>query len=110
MGWYYNTLEMLERDYNIPRENWYGADETAVSLGLLAKEQVIGPKGQRLQYKQQNGDREMITVLETICADGSTLRPTVVFKGKNLLKKWGVDNPCKASLVPSIGITVITPY
>lgn len=97
VGWYYDTLEKLDRENDIPQENWYGADETAMALGLLGKEEVIGPAGQKMQYKVQDGDREMVTALETICADGSTLRPTVIFKGKNLLQKWGRDNPCEAS-------------
>lgn len=31
----------------------------------------------------------------TICADGTTLTPTVIFKGTKLLKRWGAINPLK---------------
>lgn len=97
VGWYFDTLEKLQRDHNIPTENWYGADESGVALGVTSTAEVIGPAGQKLQHQQQDGEREIVTVLETICADGSMLRPTVVFKGKNLLSKWGKVNPCHAS-------------
>ncbi|KIO18048.1 hypothetical protein M407DRAFT_84348, partial [Tulasnella calospora MUT 4182] len=43
--------------------------------------------GQGVQHKQQDVEREIVTVLETICADDTYLRPTIiVFKGRNLLK------------------------
>lgn len=98
VGWYFDVLEELER-LNIPAENWYAADETGIALGQAMRTLVIGPAGQNVQHKQQDVEREIVTVLETICADGTYLRPTVVFKGKNLLKKWGAENVCGASLV-----------
>ena len=60
-------------------------------------ERVIGPAGKKIQYKQQKGSRETITVLVTICADGTALPPAVIFKGKAYLVKWlEQDNPAEA--------------
>ncbi|KAG8985345.1 hypothetical protein FRB93_005870 [Tulasnella sp. JGI-2019a] len=75
-------------------ENWYGADESSVALGITSTAEVIRPAGQKLQHQQQDGKCEIVTVLETICTDGSMLKLTVIFKGKNLLLKWGKVNPC----------------
>ncbi|KIO25458.1 hypothetical protein M407DRAFT_8361 [Tulasnella calospora MUT 4182] len=97
VGWYFDTLEGLDR-LGIPRENWYGADETGVMLGQAQKTLVIGPAGQKVQHKQQDAEREIVTVMETVCADGTYLPCTVIFKGKNILKKWGRDNACDASI------------
>lgn len=97
VGWYFDTLEKLDRDLHIPTENWYAADESGIALGLAGKIPVVGPAGQNIQHKQQDGEREIVTVMETICADGTFLRPTVVFKGQHLLKKWGRENPCDAA-------------
>ena len=97
VGWFFDTLEELERGQNIPMENWYAADESGIMMGVAERAEVIGAAGQKTQHKLQDGTREIVTVLETICADGTVLRPTVVFKGKNLLSKWGDDNPCEAS-------------
>jgi hypothetical protein len=33
------------------------------------------------QYQQGDGDRENITVLVTICEDGESTPPAVIFKG-----------------------------
>ncbi|KAF9513196.1 hypothetical protein BS47DRAFT_1296650, partial [Hydnum rufescens UP504] len=43
---------------------------------------------------------ENITILDTICADGSCLTPIVIFKAKQLSVGWMQDNPLKASYVP----------
>ncbi|KIO19766.1 hypothetical protein M407DRAFT_49660, partial [Tulasnella calospora MUT 4182] len=91
VGWYFDTLEELDR-LGIPRENWYAADETGVMLGQAQKTLVIGPAGQKVQHKQQDAEREIVTVMETVCADRTYLPCTVIFKGKNILKKWGRDN------------------
>jgi hypothetical protein len=60
-------------------------------------ERVIGAKGKKVQYQQRKGTRENITVLATICANGTALPPAVIFKGKGYLVKWHQDNPAKAS-------------
>ncbi|KAH7917348.1 DDE-domain-containing protein, partial [Leucogyrophana mollusca] len=51
-----------------------GADE--------GKERVIGPSGQHTVYEQQSGNKELTTVIVSICADGETALPAVIFKGK----------------------------
>ena len=28
----------------------------------------------------------------TICADGTVLSPTIIYKGKNFMRKWGDNN------------------
>jgi len=49
------------------------------------------------QYPQRGGNRENITVIVTICADGTTTPPAVIFKGQAFQVKWKQDNPANAS-------------
>jgi hypothetical protein len=49
------------------------------------------------QYQQQAGTRENTTVIVTICADGTSIPPTVIFKGAAYQVSWGDDNPLNAS-------------
>ncbi|KAJ3558517.1 hypothetical protein NM688_g878 [Phlebia brevispora] len=63
-----------------------------------AREHVIGKKGKKIQHQQRNGDRETITVIPAICADGTTIPPAVIYKGQGFQVKWLQDNPLKASL------------
>ena len=53
--------------------------------------EVIGTAGKCVQHQQKTGNRENITVIVTICADGTSMPPAVIFKGlKYLIKKIGL--------------------
>ena len=75
----------------------WAADETGFQPGSGQKERVIGCAGKNGTYQQRDGNRENITVIVTIGADGSSIPPTVIFKGKAFLTKWAQNNPLKAS-------------
>ncbi|PPQ75808.1 hypothetical protein CVT26_001458 [Gymnopilus dilepis] len=59
---------------------------------------IIGAAGKKVQYQQQSGSRENITVLVTIGANGDALPPAVLFAGKGYLVKWKQENPAQALL------------
>lgn len=94
---WFKLLGETIKDNNIPEELQYGVDETGVQPGGGLRERVIGPKGKKVQHQQQDGNRENITVIATICADGTSLPPAVLFKGQAFQVKWAQDNPTKAS-------------
>jgi hypothetical protein len=52
-------------------------------------------------YHIEDGNRDMITIIETVCADSSTFAPSVIFKGVQHDAQWGnpEDNPCQARYV-----------
>jgi hypothetical protein len=81
----------------IPDELIWGADESGFQKGIGQRERVIGGKGKKTQHQQRSGDRENITVLVTICGDGTTHPPAVIFKGEGFQVKWRQDNPSNAS-------------
>ena len=80
--------------YNFLKECIYGSDETGFQLGCFYTHHVIGPAGKKI-VKEITGDgnQKNITVLVTICADGSTIPPLVIFKGETYFCKWGENNP-----------------
>jgi len=43
--------------------------------------------------------KDHITVLEFICADGTSTPPIVIFPGKNFMERWRQDNPLLAKYV-----------
>lgn len=86
-------------DKNIKPHNMYGMDESGFPPSNQGRECVIGRRGARTSYKQGGADRENVTAIVTICADGTTLTPTIIFKGKNFMKKWGDNNVADASQV-----------
>lgn len=91
-AWFKLLGETLEK-YNISQENIYGSDETGFLLRKLTSNIVIGPVNQKIVYEVGPENRENVTVLCTICADGTSLPPLVIFKGKHFFVRWGEDNP-----------------
>jgi hypothetical protein len=73
-------------------EDVYGMYESRFALGDQGSQRVIGRRGTKVQHKQGGGDKENITVVVTICADRTYLKPTIIMKGQNLQKKWWEDN------------------
>jgi hypothetical protein len=84
-------------DDRIPDDCIYGADESGFQKGIGQKERVFGPTGKKTQHQQRSGDRENITVIATICADGTALPPGVIFKGEGFQVRWKQNNPANAS-------------
>jgi hypothetical protein len=93
---YFRILKEVRERFDIPDELVYGADETGIQSGIGVAERVIGPAGAKIQHQQRSGTRENITVLPTICADGTSLAPTVIYKGEAFQTAWLQDNPLDA--------------
>lgn len=70
--------------YNIQSHNCYNMDEKGFLIGHLQKVRRIFPKAlmqqQKLLDTGQDGSREWTTVIATICADGSSLPPALIYK------------------------------
>jgi hypothetical protein len=84
-------------DSDIPPELIFGMDESGFQPGGSKKTKVVGGRGKKHQYMVGNGDKETTTVIATICADGTALQPTIIFKGKQLQKAWLDNNVADAS-------------
>jgi hypothetical protein len=81
----------------ILEENIYGTDESGFFPEGGVRVRVIGARGKKTQHQQSDGGRENTTVIVTICADGSSIKPVVIYKGKHFQVKWDQDNPTEAS-------------
>ncbi|RDB22968.1 hypothetical protein Hypma_009914 [Hypsizygus marmoreus] len=98
-------FDILEQTINggddedpIPAELIYGADESGFQQGVGTKEWAYGGAKDSILHQQRSGSRENITVMVTICADGTSIPPAVIFKGEGYQVSWKQDNPLKASL------------
>ena len=52
-------------------------------LGQTLKVKVVCRKGRRNPRYIQDGNREMVTVIECVSADGSVLPPMHIYKGSS---------------------------
>jgi hypothetical protein len=94
--WFNLVYEKLV-EKGIDKYNIYGMDESGFPPSDQGRTRVVGRRGSKMQHKSGSANRENVTALVTICADGTALKPTIIFKGRNFLKKWGEDNVSGAS-------------
>lgn len=83
-------------DQGIGPENIYRMDKSGFPPSNQGTQRVVGRAKNKVQHKQGGASRENVTALITICADGSTLRPHVIFKGERLMTRWISNNDCNA--------------
>lgn len=96
---YFNILNELITKYNIPPENIYNMDEKGILLGVGKRTAAFVDRDQKTLYQVEDGNRELVTVIECISADGEALTPCVIYKGARRDLAWGRNNPCKARYV-----------
>lgn len=104
--WMWMPLIFGGRFYTIPRE-WKRSHLWVPKLRrrcleYLTVEQVgdriraLVDRYQKKVQKIETGNRDLVTIIEGICADGTVLHPSVVFQGLRRDLKWGENNPCNA--------------
>ena len=84
-------------DVGILPENLYGMDETGCPPSDQGTQKVVGGRGVKTMHKTGGADRENVTALVTICADGTALHLTIIFKAKRFNGQWANNNVSKAS-------------
>ena len=85
---WFGLVKELIHDKGIKAENVYGMDESGFLPGNMGRQKVIGHRGAKGQHHQGGADKENVTAVVTICADGTALPPTIVFKAKNIQSHW----------------------
>jgi hypothetical protein len=63
-------------------------DEKGVAMGVIGKTRVIVSKYEKNAHMTQYGNREWVSLIECISADGRLLSPWIIFKGKQQQKAW----------------------
>jgi hypothetical protein len=94
---WFSLLQQTITDYGIEEECIYGTDEIGCNPAEGWKERVMGSRKPGPQYQQHDGNRENITVIVTVCADGMSTPPAVIFKGQGYQVKWKQNNPADAA-------------
>jgi hypothetical protein len=66
----------------------YNIDETGFRIGVINGRTVITHLNTKAVYLSDPDNREPLTAVETVCADGSTIPPMLILKGEVLLQKY----------------------
>jgi hypothetical protein len=68
----------------IKTTNMWNMDETGIALGVCSNQLVIGTSSTNRSYVQRPENREWVSIIESISADGGRTRSLVIFKGKSV--------------------------
>ena len=86
---YFTKLADILQKYHIPPHNIYNLDEKGFMMGVAARSKVIVRRHSKIQATlEHNGNRELVTVVECICADGTWATPLVIYKGRAHYYGW----------------------
>ncbi|KAF2182033.1 DDE-domain-containing protein [Zopfia rhizophila CBS 207.26] len=84
---YFSLVEKKIAEYDIQPHNIYNMDEKGFLIGVLNKLKRIFCKEDydvgKLKGAGQDGNRDWITLLASICADGSYLPPALIYQGES---------------------------
>ena len=82
---YFSIIGEKMDEYQVLPENTYNMDEKGFLIGRITKAKRVFPKHLKASGKLlgvgQDGSREWITVMATICGDGTALPPLLIYDG-----------------------------
>jgi hypothetical protein len=75
--------------YGIRSNDQYNFDETSFMMGVIASSMVVtGTESRATPKKVQPGNREWVTAIESISAEGWALPPFIIVAGQYHLSSW----------------------
>lgn len=86
---WFKTVQRIVNESGIQPEDIYNFDETGFAMGPISSARVVTRAeyyGRRVVL--QPGNRTWVTTIESICADGFSLPPCIIFKGKVYIESW----------------------
>lgn len=91
-----DTYEELVQQYSIKPKNLYNADEKGIQLGVAGRILALVDRDQKNVQKVEDGNRDLVTMMECVAADGWAMPPCAIYPGVRRDLSWGAENPCNA--------------
>ncbi|KAF7570482.1 hypothetical protein PtrM4_104840 [Pyrenophora tritici-repentis] len=91
---YFKLLRKKIEEYSIDTQQIFNIDKKGFLIGILSKSKRVftQPRWQSKESRTllQDGNREWITVLPCICADGTALTPSLIYQAAsgNIQDTW----------------------
>ena len=80
------------KDSDVLFENVYNMDESGFSIGTIKAGRIIIDARLKSRFQAEPGRQEWVSVIECICADGTSIALYVIFKGESVNTKWIPEN------------------
>jgi DDE superfamily endonuclease len=85
--WYMRLLDVVTT-YDIQDCDFYNFDETGFRIGIARGEWIITRHPKRRAYIASPQERELVTCVETISADGYDIPPMIIIAAKLHMESW----------------------
>ncbi|GKU14150.1 unnamed protein product [Fusarium langsethiae] len=86
---WFRLIENTIAKYGIHTDDIWNFDETGFMMGMIATGKVVTSAKRRGRPKSiQPGNREWVTVIEAVSAEGQSIPPFIIVKGKKYLRSW----------------------
>jgi len=91
---WFALFKRVQNTYDVKPQHIWNMDETGIALGVCQNQWVIGKASTKKSYIKSPENREWVSILKTISADGVSIRPVVIFKGQSLQTSWFLAENC----------------
>src|SRR5260221_324525 len=85
---YFQLLKAMLDNFNFVPKEIYGFDESGFPFGGDGINEHVYGGSEGVQHKQGEANKENVSVMVTICADGTYMTPTTIFKGVHFNSAW----------------------
>ena len=85
---WFNLYQNMLGKYGFPPSDIWNFDETGFAMGIHQPKRVVCSANTKKPTSIQAGNREWVTTIEAINADGDAAPPLFIFKGKLLQTSW----------------------
>jgi len=89
IGAWFKLVEDTIAKYGIHDNDVHNFDETGFQMGVIGSMKVVTGSEKRARPDLiQPGDREWVTVIQSICAAGYAIPPFIIYKGRIHISAW----------------------
>jgi hypothetical protein len=92
IGAWFKLVEDTRAKYGVHNHDVHNFDKTGFQMGVIGSMKVVTGAERRTRPELiQPGDREWVTVIQSICAAGSCTPPFIIYKGRVHISAWYED-------------------
>lgn len=89
IGTWFKLVKDTKAKYGVHEDDVHNFDETGFQMGIIGSMKVVTGAGRRARPELvQPGDREWVTVIQSICAAGYATPPFIIYKGRVHISAW----------------------
>ena len=89
IGAWFKLVEGTKDKYGISDQDVHNFDETGFQMGVIGSMKVVTGSERRSRPNLiQPGDREWVTVIQSICSSGEATPPFIIYKGRVHISAW----------------------